>query len=42
MRKKKVRLVACGGGFIVALGKDVPEGAKSKDAHKKKQKLEDL
>ena len=26
LRKKKVNLVSCGAGFVVALGKDVPEG----------------
>lgn len=26
LRKKKVYNVQCGGGFVVALGKDVPEG----------------
>jgi hypothetical protein len=26
LRKKRVNLVQCGGSFVVALGKDVPEG----------------
>jgi hypothetical protein len=26
LRKKKVKLISCGGGFIVALGKDVLDG----------------
>jgi hypothetical protein len=35
LRKKKVRQLACGGGFITALGKDVTDPSKK---HHKKEK----
>jgi hypothetical protein len=36
-----VRSIACGGGFIVALGKDVPEGAKNKKKNKEVAEVDD-
>ena len=39
LRKKKVRAIACGGAFIVALGKDVADGHKLR---KKKQESDEL
>jgi len=39
--ERKVRLVACGGGFVVALGKDVPEGSKNKKKAKEEPPVED-
>jgi alpha-tubulin suppressor-like RCC1 family protein len=49
LRKKKVNLVSCGAGFVVALGKDVPEGfvkpkktKRVKDQQKDEQRTFDL
>eukprot|EP00347_Sterkiella_histriomuscorum_P023139 403335798 len=40
LRKKKVRQLVAGGSFIVALGKDIPEGSKQKLQKKPKESKE--
>jgi hypothetical protein len=39
LRKKKLKQVVCGGSFVIALGKDVPDGSHKIMKHQSQKKI---